>query len=255
MTRPAGAHYEADRQACFGMGAEGVRIILPLVFSLGAWLAVPATIFAAESASPPSTEQISRELRKAFLVASSLPPAKKGYRKEHIQFLRQSTAFIKSLSSEEDSDRPFLIAARASRGMLLLHCGNLPKAREDFDEAIALYELMIETHGARPDLPVGTPELELLRLSRAFTFINEGVDRFREEIESLPDATAAAGQDVLKERAKMMAKSLADRGRYDDAIALYGIIKKFSLWDPDVDQDPQRLIEILRIQKQNTGGL
>jgi len=229
------------------------------ICSLSAFFLVSTLCPAAtERAQDLSPEKAFRQLRKDLLGASAFPPAAKGYRKEHLKFLRESTTFIRRLSKENQEDLPFLVATHASRGILLLHCGRMTKAREDFDLALKLHNAGSEDgkeSGEGEDqvmqLPLGTPDIASIQLYRAVTFAGEGAERFVAEVGDLPESDITTDQEVLQDKLSSFAEALAAKKKYDEAIAVYGIIEKYSLWDEDADQDPKRLIEILEVQKKN----
>lgn len=232
-----------------------------LLSALCAGLPSPLAAQDAAGAAPPASqtpEQSYRQLRKEFLISSSLPRADKGVREEHLQFYRRCSRVIETLAADDAAQRPYLIASLGIRGMLLLHCGQFARARQDFDAALALFPQPAEDGDktpADPALPPGAASRDLLKVYRAFTFIEDGVEKFVAEMSALPDTDLAGGQDVLRRQIAALAESLAARERYDEAIAVYGIIGKYALWDTDKDQDPQRVMEILETQKKNRGGM
>ncbi len=235
------------------MGRQASSIIrrlgwLAVLLAGGGWTG------AAETAAD-NLEQTHRELRKAFLVAQALPPTSPKLRPEHLAFLQNSSRHLATLQADDLRHRPFLLATQAARGMLLLHCGQLAKARDDFDAALALYGDAPAAGQPEPwTVPLGTPNRATLRLYRAFTFVDAGPEAFINEVNALPETDFATGAEVLRERIAALAEHLAARQRHDEAIAVYGIIKKHGLWDEDRDRDPQRMIELLEIQKTNRMG-
>jgi len=188
------------------------------------------------------------KIRKNYFIAASLPPDERGrLRKGHRRYLKAVTDFITSLGEEEPFYRA---AAHYYRGRVLMRAKLLTKAREDFDKSI---ELM----GAEKDedlLPPGLPARNSIRILRAFTFREDGVDALVQELQDLPEDEGEdpklfeVGSGLTK-----LADSLADADRVTDAIKLYEIIKRFDLWEDELD-DPQRKIDLLKYRLKAGGG-
>lgn len=206
-----------------------------------------------------------RRLRKDFLVASALPATGTAIRKEHVAYLRSSTLFLQRLSPQDEKKKPYLIAGFSTRGLIFLECGQYKKARQDFDRALALFpppdkENEQPENGENTDvppslkLPAGSPGLTDIQLYRALTFTQAGDDEFVEEIRAVPASKTFFGQDALKKRMWAFAEDLSSKKKFDEAIAVYEVIIKHSLWDEADPSDPRRLIKIMRMQKENTAG-
>ncbi|MDT8389914.1 MAG: hypothetical protein RRC34_05330 [Lentisphaeria bacterium] len=206
-----------------------------------------------------------RLLRKDFLIASALPAAGTTLRKEHVAYLRSSTTFIKRLNPESGNDKPYLIAGLSTRGLILLECGRDAQARQDFDRALALFPPREkgETGAENDELPAAEPSLKLpvgcpgwtdIRLYRALTFARGDGGAFIAELGAVPASKTFFGQDALKKKVWAFAEELSAGGKYDEAIAVYEMIIKHSLWEEGDPSDPRRLIEIMRVQKENTAG-
>ena len=213
-------------------------LLLPLLFA--------ACLSAGRYASAATAEQRQtyQELRKDFFVAMALPGgAGRRLRSEHRRYLRAVTAFIKSLT---DEDPAYKAAAHYFRARMLMRVKRLADARKDFDACLGQIEA-VQTPDA--EYPAGLPCRNTIRIYRAFTFLNHGTETVLTQLDEIPDDPEQPQHYEVGGLLTRWADALAEDGQVDSAIRAYGVIKRFDLWEDEID-NPDKRIELLNMTKE-----
>ena len=184
------------------------------------------------------------KLRVKFVVAKSFPASEKGLSKKHRRFLKKVSTFIRALPEKEARYRQ---AAYFLKGRILLKCRRAKNARKAFDRTI---ELAPEV----PEPAKGVPSLKALKVFRVATFVEKGFDAMQKEVDKLedvPDIESDLSGYGLDEFFNNQATSYFEKKKFDEALALYKLIKAFKLWDPEKHRSPKRMIRAIKFRKKS----
>ncbi len=215
----------------------------PLMTCLfGAALLVAGTVFG--QLNEGQTTRYAR-IRKQFVVATTILPGEgKRPRKPHRRLYKELQKFLESL---EPDNNPYHAATFYYQARLFLHMKMDKEAREKFD---ACLELISKLEKPDDDLPVDIPAVTTIQMYRALTFADQGHEAFVAEFEKIPEDAEILRYFDIGDRLYDRAAELAHDRKYDEAIRVYKIIKRFDLWE-DEWQDPQKKINLLEYVKKH----
>jgi tetratricopeptide (TPR) repeat protein len=204
-----------------------------------------ATILLSLTASAAKEPVSYHELRKRHVVSAQLACGVETIRREHRQFVNYATDFIRQNSKQTES-RGEVAAAFYMRGEMMIRYGLYKRGRSDFQASLDILDnLPLENR------PHGLPSVNLLNVYMAITHIEDGFEPFASALESCESLIPGEATDYLKKTLYSACSQLERTGRLERAIRVYSAIIKLNAWDPDKDQDPEKMIEVLQYRLEN----
>jgi hypothetical protein len=204
-----------------------------------------ASILLSLAASAAQESVSFHDLRKLHVVSAQLSCGVDTIRREHRQFVDKATDFIRRNSNLAES-RGEVAAALYMRGEMMIRYGFFKRGRRDFQASLKILDSL-----SPENRPLGLPSTNLLNVYMAITRVEDGFEPFVSALESCESLMPGEATDYLKRTLYSACSQLEESGSLERAIRVYGAIIKLNAWDPDEDQDPEKMIEVLQYRLNN----